>query len=78
MSGWILGPELDYFDRHVTVIKNQMYEQSTDAVEGALEKWLNIRYIWISSLFLMIGGGERMFTAVILSSVTDVTEHPER
>jgi len=52
--------------------------QKSDFLKGLLGKWVSIRCIWGSSIFLMVGGGDRMFESVILTMITDITDHSQR
>ena len=40
--------------------------------------WLPVRLVWTSSIFLLIGGGDRMFTSLILTMIADVTQYSQR
>ena len=40
--------------------------------------WLPVRLVWTSSIFLLIGGGDRMFASLILTMIADVSLYSQR
>ena len=44
----------------------------------SLNDFLPARLTWLSSLFLFIGGGNRMFGSILLTIITDTTQYSQR
>ena len=43
-----------------------------------LEKWLPVRLVWTSSIFLLIGAGDCMFAVLIVTMIADGTQYSQR
>lgn len=55
-----------------------IFDALAEVCAGAWDYLLNIRFVWLSAIFMFLGGGQRVYDAIVFASVSSSVPSSKR